>query len=77
MKPFADGSDGLRARPQEVDDCQPVGLGRRSECGTLLTVVESGFDGIPAARRDKAFEMNDRGWAGQMKQIEKYLSADG
>ena len=41
--------------------------------GTLLTVVESGFDGIPAARRVKAFEMNTQGWAGQMVRIEKYL----
>ena len=41
--------------------------------GTLLTVVESGFDGIPATRRVKAFEMNTQGWAGQMLRIEKYL----
>ncbi len=45
--------------------------------GTLLTVVESGFDGIPVARRELAFQMNDRGWAGQLKQIEKYLLAEG
>jgi uncharacterized protein YndB with AHSA1/START domain len=41
--------------------------------GTLLTVVESGFDGIPAARRAKAFEMHEQGWAGQMKSIAAYL----
>jgi uncharacterized protein YndB with AHSA1/START domain len=41
--------------------------------GTLLTVTESGFDRIPLARRAKAFEMNDGGWAAQMKLIEKYL----
>ena len=41
--------------------------------GTLLTVVESGFDGIPAARRAKAYEMHEQGWAGQMKSISEYL----
>ena len=41
--------------------------------GTLLTVIESGFDGIPAARRAKAFEMDSQGWAAQMLRIEKYL----
>jgi uncharacterized protein YndB with AHSA1/START domain len=41
--------------------------------GTLLTVTESGFDGIPIARRAKAFEANDGGWTGQMTLIAKYL----
>jgi uncharacterized protein YndB with AHSA1/START domain len=43
--------------------------------GTRLTVVESGFDRIPASRRDEAFRMNDRGWAGQLGNIERYLAA--
>ena len=43
------------------------------EGSTLLTVVESGFDGIPAARRATAFEMDSKGWASQMVRIEKYL----
>ena len=33
--------------------------------GTLLTVVESGFDGIPAARRGKAYEMHVQGGRGR------------
>ena len=41
--------------------------------GTLLKVVESGFDRIPLARRAKAFDMNSSGWAEQMKNIEKYV----
>ncbi|MFA6147046.1 MAG: SRPBCC family protein [bacterium] len=41
--------------------------------GTLLTVVESGFDGIPESRRAKAYEMHKQGWAGQMKSIAEYL----
>jgi uncharacterized protein YndB with AHSA1/START domain len=43
--------------------------------GTLLKVVETGFDKIPASRRVKAFEMNTSGWASQMKNIAKYLAA--
>ncbi len=41
--------------------------------GTLLTVVESGFDSIPIERRANAFEANEEGWAMQMQMIEKYL----
>lgn len=42
--------------------------------GTLLTVVESGFDAIPAARRAEAYRMHEEGWAEQMKSIERYLA---
>lgn len=41
--------------------------------GTALTITESGFDRIPAARRAEAFRMNDNGWAGQAKQIAAYV----
>jgi len=37
--------------------------------GTLLRVVESGFDNLPARRRDEAFRMNDGGWSEQLKNI--------
>jgi uncharacterized protein YndB with AHSA1/START domain len=48
------------------------------DSGTWLTLVESGFDKVPAARRAKAFEMNDMGWGIQMKRIETYVgSASG
>jgi len=40
--------------------------------GTLLTVVESGFDKIPGHRRDLAFRMNNDGWVGQMGNIQRY-----
>jgi uncharacterized protein YndB with AHSA1/START domain len=43
--------------------------------GTLLVVTESGFDAIPAARRDEAFRMNSAGWAEQMKNVETYVNA--
>ena len=42
--------------------------------GILLRVVESGFDNVPEARRQKAFKMNSRGWDEQMSNIENYLS---
>jgi uncharacterized protein YndB with AHSA1/START domain len=42
--------------------------------GTLLTIVESGFDRIPLARRAEAFRMNTEGWGGQIKNLERYVS---
>ena len=44
------------------------------EGGTALTIVESGFDRIPFARRAEAFRMNDQGWAGQIKNLTRYVS---
>ena len=44
-----------------------------TEGGTALTIVESGFDRIPVARRAEAFRMNDNGWTGQIKQLAKYV----
>lgn len=42
--------------------------------GTHLAITETGFDGIPAARRAKAFEMNASGWAQQAVQLAAYLA---
>lgn len=42
--------------------------------GTLLKVVESGFNSIPEARRLKAFRMDSRGWDEQMSNIEAFLN---
>jgi uncharacterized protein YndB with AHSA1/START domain len=42
--------------------------------GTSLTVVESGFDGIPLARRLEAYRGNEEGWAAQMRAIERHVS---
>lgn len=47
---------------------------KKTETGTLLTVVESGFDAIPAHRRDEAFRMNSGGWAEQVKNIKTYVN---
>jgi uncharacterized protein YndB with AHSA1/START domain len=43
--------------------------------GTLLKVVESGFDQLPADRRDEAFRMNDNGWTHQMASIERHVAS--
>ena len=45
-----------------------------AEEGTLLTVVESGFDRIPAERRGEAYRMNDQGWAIQMENIRRHVT---
>ena len=42
--------------------------------GTLLTVVESGFDNVPPARRLEAFRMNNRGWEAQLNNIARHAS---
>ncbi len=42
--------------------------------GTLLIVVESGFEGIPAARRSEAFRMNAEGWQAQMENIRRHVA---
>jgi len=42
--------------------------------GTRLTVVESGFDQVPPARRAQAFRMNSDGWSQQLKAIERHVS---
>lgn len=43
--------------------------------GTRLTVVESGFDKVPEARRAQAFRMNEGGWAEQMTNVQKHVEA--
>jgi len=43
--------------------------------GTLLTMVESGFDNVPPARRLEAFRMNNRGWDYQLNNIASHASA--
>jgi uncharacterized protein YndB with AHSA1/START domain len=45
-----------------------------TEGGVMLTVTESGFDGIPLARRAKAFEANNGGWSKQMELIAAYVT---
>jgi uncharacterized protein YndB with AHSA1/START domain len=42
--------------------------------GTLLTVVESGLDKIPLARRADVFRMNSSGWDQQMENAKKHVA---
>jgi uncharacterized protein YndB with AHSA1/START domain len=41
--------------------------------GTRLYVSESGFDKVPADRRDEAYRMQEKGWAAQMENIARFV----
>ena len=41
--------------------------------GTLLKVVESGFDRVPAERRALAFRSNSEGWAIQLENVRVHV----
>lgn len=43
--------------------------------GTRLKIVESGFDGIPLARRAEAYRSNTGGWEIQAGNIERHVLA--
>jgi uncharacterized protein YndB with AHSA1/START domain len=43
--------------------------------GTRLTITESGFERVPAHRRERAFRMNEGGWAAQAENIKKYVES--
>lgn len=45
--------------------------------GIKLTVIESGFDQIPMARRATAYRLNDGGWAAQMTNIARQVTGAG
>ena len=47
---------------------------KKTADGTLLVLIESGFDKVPSDRRAEAFRMNDGGWAQQMKNIENHVA---
>jgi uncharacterized protein YndB with AHSA1/START domain len=42
--------------------------------GTVLTIVESGFDRIPLDRRAEAFRMNEGGWTEQVRNIARHVA---
>lgn len=41
--------------------------------GTRVTIVESGFDRVPAHRRERAFRMNEGGWAAQAENLRRHV----
>lgn len=48
-------------------------LEARGPSSTHLRIVESGFDRVPAHRRERAFKMNDGGWAAQSQNLAKHV----
>jgi len=44
--------------------------------GTRLTIVESGFDQVPAHRRERAFRMNEGGWGAQAENVKKHVEGE-
>jgi uncharacterized protein YndB with AHSA1/START domain len=45
----------------------------KSAVGTLLRIVESGFDKVPSYRRDEAMRMNSKGWQMQTESIRQHV----
>jgi len=43
--------------------------------GTLVKVIETGFDAIPVTRRADAYRSNDGGWGEQMEAIRRHVEA--
>jgi len=44
--------------------------------GTRLKITETGFEGVPAHRRQRAFLMNDGGWSAQIENIRRHVERD-
>ncbi len=66
---MADPSDAYSDQPTTVVEFE---LHDAAE-GIRLTVVESGFDTIPAAQRLEAYRGNDEGWTAQMLSIKRHV----
>ena len=45
-----------------------------AEGGTLLTLVESGFERLPASRLEDAYRGNEKGWTQQLEAIAGYVA---
>lgn len=43
--------------------------------GTRLTVTESGFEALPADRREEAYRANEGGWTHQLALVTKFVAA--
>ena len=63
-------------QPGEDNSSEPMTLVEfrltEVEGGTLVTVVETGFDGLSLARRARVFEENDKGWEFQLGSLTRY-----
>jgi uncharacterized protein YndB with AHSA1/START domain len=47
------------------------------DTGTRLTVTESGFEALPAARRAAAYAANEGGWEHQLRLVGKFVDVRG
>jgi uncharacterized protein YndB with AHSA1/START domain len=45
----------------------------KTASGTLLRIVESGFDKLPSKRRDEAIRMNEGSWSAQLENIAQHV----
>jgi uncharacterized protein YndB with AHSA1/START domain len=65
-------------RPGEDTSSEPMTMVEfrltEVEGGTLVTVVESGFDRLSLARRTRVLEENDKGWEIQLVSLTQYAS---
>jgi uncharacterized protein YndB with AHSA1/START domain len=63
-------------QPGEDNSSQPMTLVEfrltEVEGGTLVTVVETGFDRLSLARRARVLEENDKGWEFQLASLSRY-----
>jgi uncharacterized protein YndB with AHSA1/START domain len=46
---------------------------QKTATGTMLRIVESGFDKLPGKRRHEAFRMNEGGWSEQVENIARHV----
>lgn len=68
--PFGIDADvDLRSEPTTLVEFEM----QESKEGTLLTIIESGFEQVPEHRRKRAFLMNEGGWAIQVENIKQYV----
>jgi uncharacterized protein YndB with AHSA1/START domain len=67
--PHADADVPLAALPTTLVEFRLEALPE----GTRLTVVESGFDALPVARRAEAIRSNDEGWGIQMENVRQHV----
>lgn len=77
-----EGYFAYRWHPGAIDDSidysvEPMTLVEfrleETAAGTSITIIESGFDKLPASRRAEAFRMNEGGWNGQSKKLATYV----
>ena len=67
--PYADPSEDRSEEPSTLVEFTL----QKTPTGTLLRVVESGFDKVSAKRRAVAFPMHEKGWSAQIGNIARHV----